>query len=814
MYCLKHYLLQDSVNNVEIVLSVAQNTKVSKCLDFIVALGFIPCFVPAVWVPFKYKQKINLRNIDNISLNKKYEELKFCMNSFLGLLNEPTFNRLILANHTAVIISGLCQLSLLPIAKPGSKIAIESSIDDLNYKNLLEDQKYYKLILRKIIIHDQNPLIIKEIIFLIGRKNCLKPIRIGLCEILSNLLIQTNGIQTLFGIVCDLISTETSHNMFQHGLHEWCHLIHNYYANSKSKYVTHIIPQIWQLLESNSKYHEKHFQSIAVYCMHLIAEENKKDFLTFYLNPMINELKNQEIKKKSLSQCIKNLHVSFFLFKDEMWALNPKTLIHIAGTIYKVYLSTVNGIYYQKLLLEDLVFLILVHFSNDRDVLKMILFTQYHVNVTYDDNKGDIIINHEIREHQLYLENEIEILLNLLERKNDANLTKTLFTTFLDMYTDSISNEYSIMEKLVIVKMVHHFIEKDNVQKTVSKDPKNVLNLIRSLLKSCANNETFDIQILSITLMILNSILENKNTNIICTLHDCIKYLEKISKFVEDELMKNMVFEIIQKVQNSYPDSSLKDKRSIDNILFDTQDRLLPCRAHALIELKKCIESGDLSVKTKKSTILVVLKENLKNTDSYLYLNAIFTLSSLCAYFPNEILPILCEEYSTPDNYNHSAETRLKIGEVLMKTVKTLNDTISLYKNRLLNTFMAGVRDNDFLVRASSLSNLADICCLLRYNLGSIISEIVNCADYVIKFDPANEPRRAAVLLLQLIIQGASLELLEILGDNIKDIYNILKFQYQCTNDETVKLHAQIAIERLNDIMKSLFLDGIKRKLK
>lgn len=95
-----------------------------------------------------------------------------------------------------------------------------------------------------------------------------------------------------------------------------------------------------------------------------------------------------------------------------------------------------------------------------------------------------------------------------------------------------------------------------------------------------------------------------------------------------------------------------------------------------------------------------------------------------------------------------------------------------MYKNRLLNTFMAGVRDNDHLVRASSLSNLADICRLLRYNLGSIVAEIVNCADYVLRFDPEIEPRRAAVLLLQMIIQGGDSELLEV--NSQKNIITII----------------------------------------
>lgn len=85
---------------------------------------------------------------------------------------------------------------------------------------------------------------------------------------------------------------------------------------------------------------------------------------------------------------------------------------------------------------------------------------------------------------------------------------------------------------------------------------------------------------------------------------------------------------------------------------------------------------------------------------------------------------------------------------------------------------MAGVRDNDHLVRASSLSNLADICRLLRYNLGSIVAEIVNCADYVLRCDPEIEPRRAAVLLLQMIIQGGDSELLEV--NSQKNIITII----------------------------------------
>lgn len=102
-----------------------------------------------------------------------------------------------------------------------------------------------------------------------------------------------------------------------------------------------------------------------------------------------------------------------------------------------------------------------------------------------------------------------------------------------------------------------------------------------------------------------------------------------------------------------------------------------------------------------------------------------------------------------------------------------LDEMIPLYKNRLLNTFMAGVRDSDHLVRASSLSNLADVCRLLRFSLGLLVYEIINCVKYVLQFDVAVEPRRAAVLLLRMIIQGADTELLEVRPD-FKNILKLL----------------------------------------
>lgn len=99
-----------------------------------------------------------------------YKELKLYVNSWFDLIKEPTLKRLILVKHINVLLAGLCQLSLLPIAKPGTEIAAESSIDELKYEQLIIEQNKFKNILKNLILIDRDPLFIREIIFVLGRK--------------------------------------------------------------------------------------------------------------------------------------------------------------------------------------------------------------------------------------------------------------------------------------------------------------------------------------------------------------------------------------------------------------------------------------------------------------------------------------------------------------------------------------------------------------------------------------------------------------------------------------------------------------------
>lgn len=371
--------------------------------------------------------------------------------------------------------------------------------------------------------------------------------------------------------------------------------------------------QIWELLRSDSKFYQIQFQSIAVYCMHLMFMENCTDFLKFYVNPIELSLKRCKYKtNENVSQTIEDLHISFYLFRNEIWSLNPKLLAHVAMAIYNIYLSTVSSIYYLKSKLEDLVYLILVHFSSSKDHFKEIIFSKHKIVVEFIDQSADVQFKYVEREHQFYLEGHAELVLNLIDKRENLELMKTMVITLLDMYTDVSSHEYSIFEKLFIIKSIQHLTQKVEVQKSLSSNPEMILNLTNSILKEMSEKDVIDTQVLSVVLNVLNCVLYKMDGKYFNQLKCLTEYLNKIFEIVKnEEVFRILISEMKERIAQILLISvkrPVTDDRTIDDILYETRDPLLPIRAHALIELKKKIESGDETVLKNKSTILIVIQ--------------------------------------------------------------------------------------------------------------------------------------------------------------------------------------------------------------
>ena len=73
-----------------------------------------------------------------------------------------------------------------------------------------------------------------------------------------------------------------------------------------------------------------------------------------------------------------------------------------------------------------------------------------------------------------------------------------------------------------------------------------------------------------------------------------------------------------------------------------------------------------------------------------------------------------------------SATTRMKLGEALLRATKRCGELVPLYFKTLVQAFLAGVKDKESFIRASSLSNLGEVCRLSPHTLPSTVHE-VNC---------------------------------------------------------------------------------------
>jgi hypothetical protein len=82
------------------------------------------------------------------------------------------------------------------------------------------------------------------------------------------------------------------------------------------------------------------------------------------------------------------------------------------------------------------------------------------------------------------------------------------------------------------------------------------------------------------------------------------------------------------------------------------------------------------------------------------------------------------------DIVKRSSTTRLKLGEALVRAVKRCGDLVPHYFQILIHAFLVGVQDKDSFIRASSLSNLGEMCRLSPRTLPTVVHEVNSGPDY------------------------------------------------------------------------------------
>nr|XP_005504772.1 transport and Golgi organization protein 6 homolog [Columba livia] len=243
----------------------------------------------------------------------------------------------------------------------------------------------------------------------------------------------------------------------------------------------------------------------------------------------------------------------------------------------------------------------------------------------------------------------------------------------------------------------------------------------------------------------------------------------------------------------------------LQELLVSAYDPQPPGRAAALRHLASLITQRDPEAFRLQEKLLEVFLENLQHEDAFVYLSAIQGVSLLSSEYPERILPILLAQYGVPAQGTEDTAatvTRMKLGEVLMRVTRALGDMVFRHREPLVQAFLRGARAPEGALRASSLSNLGELCQRLGFQLGPIVQEVTSCLTAIAKMDPEAEVRRAAVHVVVLLLRGLSDKATEVLRDVLRDLYRLLKHVVMTEPDGATVLHAQLALEELDTVMR------------
>ncbi|XP_050000107.1 transport and Golgi organization protein 6 homolog [Alexandromys fortis] len=248
-------------------------------------------------------------------------------------------------------------------------------------------------------------------------------------------------------------------------------------------------------------------------------------------------------------------------------------------------------------------------------------------------------------------------------------------------------------------------------------------------------------------------------------------------------------------------------------VLLSACDPQIPTRAAALRTLSRWVEQREVIALKDEKKLLQIFLENLEHEDTFVYLSAIQGVALLSDVYPEEILVDLLAKYDSGKE-KHTPETRMKVGEVLMRIVRALGDMVSKYREPLLHTFLRGAKDPDAAHRASSLANLGELCQRLDFLLGPVVHEVTACLIAVAKSDNDVQVRRAAIHVVVLLLRGLSQKATEVLSNVLKDLYHLLKHVVHLEPDDVAKLHAQLALEELDEIIRNFLFPPQKLEKK
>ena len=288
-----------------------------------------------------------------------------------------------------------------------------------------------------------------------------------------------------------------------------------------------------------------------------------------------------------------------------------------------------------------------------------------------------------------------------------------------------------------------------------------VLSALLACRQSSREVERTLLQSLSSPLALLASAHPNQELSSACNdLHVCIATLGAVWRTDPSPSSSDLLKEAKSVVRSAVSGEAIGEKPEVpaatgvetgySKALKEISDPLPPVRGHGLREMTRLLANRDTETLEHSDLLVEVFQHQLKDEDDTVYLAAIQGLAALCNIQPQQVIPVLVDQFvsgrdpSGPALQQHDTATgkllgrdgshtppnrvgvalRLKVGEALVRAARTCGEVLPLYADQLMRAVMSGVKDPDPLVRASSVSHLSELCGLMHFSLPSILQEV------------------------------------------------------------------------------------------
>ncbi|XP_022122240.2 transport and Golgi organization protein 6 [Pieris rapae] len=817
--------LMNVINTANILISVKNQKILRTCYQVVINVGISNSLIPGLGLRLRLDKLDNFLPQLRLTDEEKYKILVQCTDFLHKSYQVPILKNIILTFHLSDYLAALIQLAFAPLKKPG--VYENFVMTNEKYIILNTERKMYIEIYEHLVKNCFQPLLMKELLVLQNVKEVNPPmfVKRTVAKEMSRRLISPGGLLSL--IRCFIESHNIDTGVEWRKIDMICKIICNKHGNvTETEYLKNICSQLKQIFSLNNADYLTTASSCLVSLFGRYPENYDvncllKDILqAFDYESIISQpcdpgtivLTSQEVNQKVLI-----LHACVCNTKSDVpfriLSINLKLLLALLMKC-----SSNN----MKVKLNDIILKILEKIDKEeiyKTVNEVIYDKSRPLHLIVEEYNMGLILKCA-KDVNIPMEEKISILMDLFKNSESKIVTEHLFTSFLQLLIDQLESKRNqsllMLEKDPILLTEQHekyagilllLSEASSTQKAtkmLKTNPSIAIDFVENLL---IIDKVSD-ECVTIALALLNSVLTS-NEEFGHRLIHLIPTIEKLSMRNNDNSI--LCQELLSSIK-SFPKSDSAYDKALSNVF----DELLPVRAHGIMELRKLIDAGDTETISKRHYLFCLFQEQLKDLDSYVYLSAINGIASLASHCTEDVLGVLCKEFlqvSTENiemSENNKADLRMKIGDIVVKVTKQLGELAIKHKTILLNTFLCGCRDEDPLIRASALSNLAEIALVLHYRIGTIIYEILICIWSIIESDDAIECRRAAVMVISSLLKGLGRDTLIELKENLVPIYRGLNKLYKNENEDSiVRLHSQIALEELNDIVKEFLFAQI-----